>query len=72
MATELDDAPEAEILNLAYCIRAKYDFGNPGAWNGLFGEFQNSTDFENKMKGLKTGKQKKSGRIISKYNENIE
>jgi hypothetical protein len=37
---------EAENLNLAYYIYAEHDFGIPEAWNGLFSDFQKSTDLD--------------------------
>ncbi len=41
---EPDDTPEAENLNLAYSVRLAYDFGALESWNGLFSDFQKSTD----------------------------
>ncbi len=47
---KLDGTSEAENLYLACYACAKYDFDTPAAWNGLFRNFQKSTDLDKEKK----------------------
>ena len=47
-------ASRAENLNVTYYVDAKYDFSSLKAWNGLFSDFQKSTDLDSEKKWFVT------------------